>query len=321
MPYNSIITRDDAAALIPEEAAREIIQKVPEQSTFLRLAHKLPDMSRNQLRMSVLSALPMAYFVTRSSSAAPAKKQTTELAWENKYIYAEEIACIVPIGQDVLDDADYDIWAESKPLIAEAFGKVIDLAAFFGTDKPTNWPTDIVAGAQSVGNSVVLGAAGVDLYDDLLSETGVYSLVEADGYFVTGNVAAISMRGKLRGLRDDNKQPLFKASMQAATQYELDGQPIEFPRNGGWDPASALLVAGAFDEAVYAFRQDMTYRLLTEGVIQDSAGTIIYNLAQQDMVALRCVMRLGWQLPNPINRIQETEASRYPFGVLLPAAS
>jgi hypothetical protein len=36
------------------------------------------------------------------------------------------------------------------------------------------------------------------------------------------------------------------------------------------------------------------------------------------MVALRAVIRLGWQLPNPINRLQPTEASRYPFAVLKP---
>jgi len=31
---------------------------------------------------------------------------------------------------------------------------------------------------------------------------------------------------------------------------------------------------------------------------------------------LRAVMRLGFALPNPINRMQETEASRFPFAYL-----
>jgi len=34
------------------------------------------------------------------------------------------------------------------------------------------------------------------------------------------------------------------------------------------------------------------------------------------MVALRAVMRLGFALPNPINRMQQTAASRAPFAVL-----
>ena len=81
-----------------------------------------------------------------------------------------------------------------------------------------------------------------------------------------------------------------------------------------------LLISGDWTQLVYAMRQDITYKVLDQAVIQDAAGNIVYNLAQQDMVAMRCVMRLGWNVPNPINQIQPTEASRYPFALLLPAA-
>lgn len=317
MPYNSLISRTDAEALIPEEVSKEIIQAVPKESKILKLGRRLPNMARNQKRMPVLNALASAYFVSGSNGGAPGVKQTTELAWANKYVNAEEIACIVPIGEEVLDDADYDIWAEVKPQIVEAFGVVIDGAVLFGTNAPADWPTDIVAAAISAGNNVALGA-GADMYDDLLSETGVFSLVEADGHMVTGNIGAVSMRGRLRGLRDSDGNPIFKRSIQDGTQYELDGTPMEFALNGSWVDATAHLVSGNFSELVYSVRQDITYKILTEAVIQDAAGNIVYNLAQQDMVALRAVMRLGWQVPNPINRLQETEADRYPFGVLTP---
>ena len=36
------------------------------------------------------------------------------------------------------------------------------------------------------------------------------------------------------------------------------------------------------------------------------------------MVALRCVMRLGWQLPNPVTQLNSTD-TRYPFAALVPA--
>jgi hypothetical protein len=58
--------------------------------------------------------------------------------------------------------------------------------------------------------------------------------------------------------------------------------------------------------------------VFTEGVINDAAGNIIYNLMQQDLVALRVVFRLGFQIANPINRVNETAATRYPFAVLIP---
>lgn len=313
MAYNSMISRSGVEALIPEDVTREIIQGVPTQSTVMRLARRLPNMSTSQRRLPVLSGLITAYFVTGDTGL----KQTDQLAWANKYIDAEELAVIVPIPESVLDDTAYDIWGEVRPRIVEAFGKAFDLAVFHGTNAPGSWPTNLVDAATSASNNVSLGT-GADLFDDVMSETGVIAKVEADGYLVTGHVGALTMRSKLRGLRDATGQPLFLRSMQDTTRYELDGAPVLFPVNAGFDATDALMISGDWSQLVWSVRQDITYKILTEAVIQDPAGNIIYNLAQQDMVALRAVMRLGWQLPNPINPVQPTEASRYPFAVLKP---
>lgn len=127
----------------------------------------------------------------------------------------------------------------------------------------------------------------------------------------------------LRGLVDLNKQPIFKnfSDMQGKTSYALEGAPMDFPLNGAFDPTKALMIAGDFKQLVYAIRQDVTYKILTEATIVDpSTKEILYSLAQQDMVALRAVMRLGWEIPNPINYMEETEANRCPFAVYAPAA-
>lgn len=313
--YDSLIDRSsDAAALIPEEVSREIIQDTPQSSAVMQVARRLPNMSRKQQRMPVLSSLIDAYFVTGDTGL----KQTSEMAWDNKYIYAEELAVIVPIPEAVLNDADYDIWGEVKPRIAQAFGKAFDAAVLHGTNAPTAWPDDLVTAATSAGNSVTLGT-GSDIYDDLMGTDGVLAAVEADGYAVSGHVAAMSMKARLRGLRDSNGQPIFLRSMVDRTVYELDGAPVTFPANGAIDPTSALLFAGDWQQIVYAIRQDITFKLLDQAVITDGAGNIVYNLPQQDMVALRAVLRLGWQVPNPLNPLQPAAADRYPIAVLLPA--
>lgn len=287
----------------------------------MQLARRLPNMSRNQHRIPVLSSLPDAYFVNGDTGL----KQTTEMEWSNVYINAEEIAVIVPIPEAVLDDADYDIWAEARPQIEEAFGRAIDMAVYFGTNRPTNWPTGIVTQAVAAGNDVdlsnVVGAGG-DIYDALLGETGVWADVENDGYAVTGAVSTLSMRGRLRGLRDSQGNPIFKSvqgqgGVQGATSYELDGVPINFLRNISEAEATALLIAGDWNRVVYSIRQDMTFKLLDQAVIQNNDGSIKYNLAQQDMVALRVVMRLGWALPNPASRVNTNASTRCPFGVLV----
>ena len=315
MPFNSIVSRTDAAALIPEDVSREIIQSVPQQSAIMQLARRLPNMSTDQRRMPVLSGLVSAYFVTGDTGL----KQTSEMAWGNKYINAEELAVIVPIPEAVLADTSYDIWGEIRPNIVEAFGKAFDEAVFFGTNAPSDWPDDLLTGATSASHTVTLGT-GNDIFDDIMDVGGVISLPEEDGFAVNGHVAALSMRAKLRGLRDgDTGVPIFMRTPQAGTGYELDGASMIFPTNGSMDATSALMFSGDWSQLVYSMRQDITYKLLDQAVLQDQAGNITYNLAQQDMVALRAVMRLGWQLPNPINRVNETEATRYPFGVLIPA--
>ena len=317
MPYNSILDRSGTQALMPEDVSREVIQGVPQNSAVMSLARRLPDMSRKQRRLPVLTSLLTAYFVTGDTGL----KQTSEVEWGNKYINAEELAVIVPIPESVLDDADYDLWGEIRPQISAAFGKAFDQAVLYGTNAPSDWPSSILTGATSASHTVDLSntiAASDDLYDAILGDGGVVALVEEDGYMVNGHVASLSMRAKLRGLRDTTGQPIFKTSMQDASRYELDGEPVLFPRNGSIVAAQSLLISGDWAQLVYAMRQDITYKVLTEAVIQDASGNIVFNLAQQDMVALRAVMRLGWQLPNPINAVNTTEATRYPFAVLVP---
>lgn len=307
----NIIDRTGAESLIPVQESNEIIQGIIIQSAVLQRGRKLPNMTSKQYKMPVLDMLPIAYFVNGDSG----QKKTTKMAWDKKFIIAEEIAVIVPIPEAVLDDSEYDIWAETKPRIIEAFGKKIDGAILFGDDKPASWRADVVTTANTAKSVVTLGA-GDNLYDKIMGEEGSIALIENSGYFVNGHMADISMRAKLRGLKNANGDPLFKSDMQSGTTYSLDGSPMNFPNNGSFDKSKALMISGDFSQLVYSIRQDITFKLFTEGVVQNTDGSIAYNLMQNDMVALRAVMRLGWEIPNPINSIQKDKTKRCPFVVL-----
>lgn len=307
----NIIDRTGAESLIPVQESNEIIQGIITQSAVLQRGRKLPNMTSKQYKMPVLDMLPIAYFVNGDSG----QKKTTKMAWDKKFIIAEEIAVIVPIPEAVLDDSEYDIWAETKPRIIEAFGKKIDGAILFGDDKPASWRADVVTTANTAKSVVMLGA-GDNLYDKIMGEEGSIALIENSGYFVNGHMADISMRAKLRGLKNANGDPLFKSDMQSGTTYSLDGSPMNFPNNGSFDKSKALMISGDFSQLVYSIRQDITFKLFTEGVVQNTDGSIAYNLMQNDMVALRAVMRLGWEIPNPINSIQKDKTKRCPFSVL-----
>jgi hypothetical protein len=130
-----------------------------------------------------------------------------------------------------------------------------------------------------------------------------------------GVVSGLTMRARLREIKDGQGRPLYINAMQGLTQYALDGQPLFFPENGAFDSSVASIIVGDWKQAVYSIRQDVTVKLLTEGVIQGSDGKILYNLAQQDMVALRVVLRMGWAMPNPVSRI-DNDRTRCPFAYL-----
>ena len=67
-----------------------------------------------------------------------------------------------------------------------------------------------------------------------------------------------------------------------------------FPENGAFNPNIAQMIVGNWKQLVYSIRQDITVKILDQGVIQDpETKEIVYNLAQQDMICLlytsRCV--------------------------------
>ena len=265
---------------------------------------RLPNMTSDKTKLRVLDSLPIAYFVDESTNNG--RKNLTKMACDKKYINAAELAVIVPIKENVLNDTSIDIWSEVKPRIVEAFGKKIDNAIFNGTDKPADWRAGLIPSIVSAGAEVT---EGDNLYSDI---NDVMTKVEESGYNVTGLLGGVGLKGKFRMLTDTTGQPIKGT--------EIDSLPKAFLDNGAWDKTKSVLIAGDFSQAVYAIRQDVTYKVLTEAVIQDpSSGDILYNLAQDDMVALRVVMRLGWEIPNPVNALNET-TKRFPFANLKPKA-
>lgn len=310
----NIIDRARAEALIQEQVVSTIFQDAPKQSVFMSLARKLPNMTSKQTRIPVLDMLPVAYWVNGDTGF----KQTSQQAWDNVYLTAAELAVIVPIPEAVLDDADFDILGEVTPRVNEAIGARVDAAVLFGTNRPTEWQNDIITMARQVGNNVSGGAV---TYDTLLGENGVISKVEESGHMVNGAIASMAMRGKLRGIKNTSGTPLFKSDMQGSTQYALDGAPLYFPQNGAFDASIAQMIVGDWSQAVYSIRQDVTTKILDQGVIQDpNTKQIIYNLAQQDMIALRVVFRMGWALPNPATALN-SDRTLVPFAYLEPATA
>ena len=119
-----MISRTDAEVLIDEQVSREIIEGTIKQSRAMSMFRRLPNMTSDKTKMRVLDSLPLVYWQNGDN----AKKKITKMAWDKKYIVAEEMAVIVPIPEAVLDDTSYDIWTDVRPRIEEAMGKKFDHA-------------------------------------------------------------------------------------------------------------------------------------------------------------------------------------------------
>lgn len=310
----NILTRANTQVLIQPEVSKEILSGVRKQSVAMALMKQLPNMGTNRREQPVLSMLPIADFVNGDSGM----KVTTNAAWEKKVMVAGEIAAVVPIPQAVLDDSDYDLWEQIRPLIEEQFGRVFDRQVFMGGNPkaPAEWPAGLIPAAIAAGNTVALGT-GVDAAEDF---NQLFAILEQDSYSVTGTAAQEKLKVTLRGLRSTTNEPIYQP-FTGTTPASIYATPTHFVPLGTWNAGQALAVSGDWNNAVYAMRQDITIQRFDTGVISDDDGKVAFNLLQQDMIAVRAVMRLAWQVANPID-IDRQEAGRtyYPFAVLTPAA-
>lgn len=338
MPYASIISRgtdptyqtgaNNANPLIPVEVTKQIIKGTVAKSVVMRLAKQVR-MSSHLKTMPVLNTLPTTYWVSDPMGL----KQTTRVDWRNVIITAEELAALVVIPDVVRKDATTDIWGEMRPLVEEAIGKAVDEAILFGISKPASWPDDIKTAAIAAGNTVTDGT-GVDIAADV---NNVFGAVENDGYGVGAAAMQMSFKSRFRGLRDLNNAFIFQPGNPGMTNTQFgDSADAEegtlfqtralIGKNGAFESEDAAtansvsMIAGDWSQLYFAIREDMNIDFSNSAVIHDDQGAVQFNAWQQDATIMRVTFRCGFAVPNPVNRLNETTATRYPFAVLREAA-
>ena len=313
--------------VLPVEFSDFIITGLRGRSKALELGRRLPDMRGKTFRLNVLEYAVKAGWVKNSQSPANSegaeinRKPTSYLGWKGVDLIAEEIAVIVPVSEDTLDDVQN--YVDVVPLIYEeaisAFQQTIDATAFFGTDSPWSGYLGIVAEATSA-NAVVSwdGNSGTSFYQ-AVSDAMKY--VEKSGYLPDAILGGPSLNSAFRGT-------ITNLGVLAGDQGQIGALPRHIDLTGGFDEDTAFAIVGDFKRGlVYAFRKEMELKILTEATIKE--GAVEYNLAQQDMVGFRFKMRLGMATPNPVQRVSgvasgnaiKAGANAYPFAVITKSGS
>lgn len=295
--------KDELEGFVPKEQANEIIKKVARGSSVMRLS-KLENMTSETKKFPVMTSGAGAYWVGEGE-----RIQTSGVTWIFPEVKAKKLAVIIPVTKEKLEDTTIDVFTELQDSIAEAFYQAFDKAAIFGKESP--FATSILGGIDSVGAEVTDNAS-VNLD---LSASDVMAMVEDAGYEVDGWAASIGLKNRLRKLRDSSGAPIY---VDGTDQTELYNQPIEFVRNGAWDKEKALAIAGEWKYSIVGVRDGISYEILKEATLQgtlDADGKPL-SLAEQDMVAIKATMRIGYLCVKP-----EAFAALIPAGATEPDTS
>jgi HK97 family phage major capsid protein len=315
------ITRADALALISEQDMSEMWEEA-EKSSAAMATFRTIRMTKKQAKVRVLDTLPAAPSGGAWVNGDTGTKPTLDMSWANKWIEAEEIAGIVPIPENVLDDADVDIWAEVRPRIAEYVGYHVDLAVFLGINAPASFPDSLYEGAVAAGNVLDLStylASGTQ--DDGIDLGGAFNetlgLVEDDGFSANIVWSKKTLRRQLRNLRDLNGNLIYSDGLKGAEQApSIWGVDMNYVENGALNAdANVLAITGDRSKAILGIRQDIEFKFLDQATLTDGNGKVLMSLAEQDAIALRFKMRIGFQVADPITF--EAGAGGYPFATLV----
>ena len=273
------IDRKEAEALFDLTLAQELITALPRYSMAMQSIPVIP-MGNKQTRIPVLSALPSARFLAVEQEPKP----STDIAWDQVLLTAEEIAVIVPIDETVLEDAKANVMGRATQLILQEFGRVLDAAVFFGTGAPVTYPKGGLFGA----------ARGTVPATDIPSDdfNAAFGLVEEIDQEVNAVFGARTLKARLRGQKSNLGVPIYIPTEGNPNVGSIYGVPTMFPL--GWDKTKAEAIVMHKETAVLGMRSDIKTKILTEASL-----TGFGNLAERDSVAIRAVMRVGFAIANP----------------------
>jgi HK97 family phage major capsid protein len=284
----------DAGLLIPTELRAEV----------LRIAETQYGLARRDMMYLPFSGpgntrtIPtLGTSVTVKWTDEGEKKTSTQPKFSIVTQTLKKLAAIVPLTEEILEDSAINLTQLLGALFAEAVSKEEDLQFFAGTGAP--W-TGILN--NGLVNKVVQasGAASQLTADDLLDmidATPTGALAGAKFYF---HRTILSVLRKLKG---SDGQYIYQAPANGlpGTIWNYPYETSDaFPALSTVTDGDQYILFGNLKQgAIFGDKQQLRVKLLDQATITDSDGSTVINLAEQDMVALRIVERVGYVVALP----------------------
>lgn len=288
------IQRADVATIIQEAYSHVLLDSVVAASSVLQ-AFPTVNMGSKLTHLPVLATLPNAAWVTESSTDPLAIKPTDKVTWKDQTLSAEEVAVIIPVHENVLDDATVDVITEITQRGGEAIGAALDAAVLFGTNKPASWVSQDLHSAAHGATQYVANVTGAANTADLVGAVvQAARFLAARGMQPDTLIAPLTFRYDIINIRDSMGAPIFR-------DEQFQGFNTIFNRNGAWQPTQASLFVCDSSRVRIGIRTDIRVKLLDQATLTVGGTTV--NLAERDMIGIRLLARYAYVLGTSTTRL------------------
>jgi HK97 family phage major capsid protein len=290
----STSTSDDAKAgyAIPTELQAEVLRIASEAGVARREMRYLPfSGAGNERKIPALGTSVSVGWVGEG-----AKKPSTEPTFNLVTQTLKKLAAIVPMTEEILEDSAINLTQLVGQLFAEAMAAEEDAQFFAGNGSP--WTG--LLNNSSVNKVTMNLVASLITADDLLAmiDATPSSVLNGSKFYMHRSVLSA-----IRKLKSADGHYIYQSPSQAmpATIWDFPVVTVDaMPTMGEVNIGDQFVLFGNLQKgAIFGDKQQLRVKLLEEATITDVDGSTPINLAEQDMVAIRVVERVGYAVALP----------------------
>lgn len=282
-------TDNEGAELVPEYFSSELIRIANSYGLVRRKARRVP--------LTGKLNFPTADGVVSYRIGSTEKIPVSSVNTDNVTLDPQKIACLVPVDNDLLSDANIDVvdliallGGESIALKEDQWG-LAGLAAGEGILQGTNVPSrDMESGSTSFDDTTWTDLL---LMQNLLDDDAI----EGAEYVMSRSVWNL-LRAKTIG--DADARYIFQApgDSQPATIWNL---PVNWSKvmpgaNDADQEDTAFLALANFRYMMFGDRKQVSMEISREATVPSNDGSTTLNLFERDMSAIRLIERVDIEL-------------------------
>jgi HK97 family phage major capsid protein len=293
----------DAGYTIPEPLANEVIrlESVGYGRARELFAYHLLNQG-NTRRITALGSTLSVFWLDEGE-----KKPSSQPSFSIVTLALKKLAVIVPMTEEVVEDTGIDLTGLVAQLIREAIDQEVDLQFFNGDG--TVW-TGVFQGGNGETTIPVTKLGDNEDVDDLRPED-ILKLADETSPAVNGKYHMHrTVLSKVRTLRqnDDGTGDYLYNPLGGGDFGTINGRPVELieaaptkaSAEGTTTPNLPIMLYGDLKRgAAYGEKSDIRLKMLDQATITDTDGETVINLAEQDMIAMRAVQRVGYKVTLP----------------------